>query len=178
MPLLVVRGLNLKLGEAHVLFGSHAVYNERVALNISVYKALAIGQGLLSYPDILASYLRGRWGHPYGPAGKWKINGGAAGVLADPCSQNLISLLLCKFLCLLGFLLTYSFVFFNSFLLYLRLLGWFLSGLPWDLWSETVCFLFWVAARDSLEFCRSCVLPATRLVPNKLPALLGTLLAG
>ena len=77
--------LYLKLGEAHALFSCPAVDNEKAALNISAYKALAIRQGLLSYPDILASYLGG-WGRPCCPAGAWKENGGAAGVLADICS--------------------------------------------------------------------------------------------
>ena len=37
--------LYLKLGEVHVLFGCPAAGNERVALNISVYKAFTMWQG-------------------------------------------------------------------------------------------------------------------------------------
>ena len=42
-----------------MLFGCPAVDNERAALNISAYKAFAMGQGLLTNPEILASYLGG-----------------------------------------------------------------------------------------------------------------------
>ena len=52
-------GLNLKLGEAHVLFGCPAVDNERMTLNITAYKALAMEQGLLTYLEILAFFLGG-----------------------------------------------------------------------------------------------------------------------
>ena len=64
--------LYLKLGEAHLLFGCPAVNNERAALNISAYKAKAMGQGLLSYQDILAFYL-GVDGPS--PAGTWNMEG-------------------------------------------------------------------------------------------------------
>ena len=56
-PSCLSRRLNLKLGEAHVLFGCPALANERAALNISAYKALSLKQGLLSYPEFVASYL-------------------------------------------------------------------------------------------------------------------------
>ena len=42
-----------------MLCGCPAVDNERMALNISAYKALAMEQGLLTHPEILASYLGG-----------------------------------------------------------------------------------------------------------------------
>ena len=69
---------------AHVLFVCPAVANERAVLNISAFKALAIEQGLLTYPEIMASYLRGDGAaSTYSPAGTWMKNGGFAGVLAD-----------------------------------------------------------------------------------------------
>ena len=61
-----------------MLFGCPTVDNERVALNISAYKALVMGQGLLTYLEILASYLGEGWGGPCCSAGTWKENGGAA----------------------------------------------------------------------------------------------------
>ena len=42
-----------------MLFGCPVVDNERAALNISECKALAMGQGLLTYQEILVSYLGG-----------------------------------------------------------------------------------------------------------------------
>ena len=67
-----------------MLFGCPTVDNERVALNISAYKALAMERGLLTYPEILV-YLGGGggWGGPCCSAGTWKVNGVATGVLAD-----------------------------------------------------------------------------------------------
>ena len=41
-----------------------AVANERAALNISAYKASAMEQGLLSYPEFLVSHLEGDGADP------------------------------------------------------------------------------------------------------------------
>ena len=140
--------LNLKHGEAPVLFGCPAV-EKRGPECFCVY-GLSHRVGFIILSRNSGCLSQGEWGNPCCSAGKWKENRCAAGVLADLWSWALMSLHSCKFYDLFpanaDLLLTY--IFFKSIL---NLCYWSrrqsLSGLLLGLWSHTDCFSFRVAVR-------------------------------